>query len=243
MTIECCKNELSLLTEKAKTLKTIPKTLIFLCLLLAAHAQAALVTNGNFQSCDFTGWANYTDGMNHTDPNADFAIINNAGACQGQINIDVASGASAFYANTLSTEMDFTSGSNAHLWLSFDWLFSGFDDGSSLADVFFVNFTNNLGDITGADASPGFLLGPTSTYGAGTYSVMLDNRFINQSGWFLDFNLEGGFTPDSFSSTLLIDNVTLRSIPTNVPVPPMLALILLGAAALFKRSKQSNRTI
>ena len=241
--ITCCANALTILTKKAETLKTTPKILTLLCLLLTTSAQAALVTNGDFQSCDFAGWDNYTDGVRHTSPNTDFAIVNNAGACQAKVSIDVASGASAFFANTLSTEIDFTAASNAQLWLSFDWVFSGFDDGSNLADVFFVNFTNSLGDITGADANPGFLFEPTSTYGAGTYSMMLDNRFINQSGWFLDFNLEGGFTPDSFSSTLLIDNVALRSAPTNVPGPPMSALLLLGAAALFTRHKQSIRTI
>lgn len=230
-------------TQRGRPLKTTSKILTLLCLLLATSAQAALVTNGDFQRCDFTDWERYTDGVSHTSPSADFAIVNNAGACQGEVSIDLASGASAFFANTLSTKMDFTAQSNAQLWLSFEWLFSGLDDGSDLADVFFVNFTNNLGDITGADASPGFLLGSTSTYGSGTYSIMLDNSFINQSGWYLDFNLEGGFTPDSFSSTLLIDNVALRSVPTNVTAPPMVALILLGATALFIRRKQSNRTI
>jgi hypothetical protein len=172
----------------------------------------------------------------------DFNIISNAGDCQAEINIDFNNGASAVFANTLSTELDLSVAANSQLWLSFDWDFSGFDDGSDLADLFFVNFIDGLGNFTGADGSLGFLIDPTSAYGSGTFSMMLDSSFNNQSGWFLDFNLEAGYTPDSYSSTLIIDNVTLLAIPIDVPAPPMTALLLLGTAALFSRRKQSNRT-
>lgn len=223
-------------------MKTTSKIFTLFCLLLASGAHANLLTNGGFQSCNFSGWETYTDGPINTVRDGDFNIINNAGDCQAEINIDLNNGATASFANTLSTALNLSAAANTQLWLSFDWDFAGFDDGSDLADVFFVNFTDNGGNMTGADGTPGFLIDPTSTYGSGSYSMMLDSSFNNQSGWFLDFNLEGGFNLDSFSSTLLIDNVTLLAIPTDVPAPPMTALLLLGTAALFSRRKQSNRT-
>ncbi|MFT7314222.1 MAG: hypothetical protein ACI9J5_002364 [Paraglaciecola sp.] len=219
-------------------MKTTPKILTLLCLLIASGTQATLVTNGDFQRCDFNGWDRYTDGVSNTASGDDFTIVNNGGDCQAKVNIDDLNGASAFYANTLSTQLDLSTAANTQLWLSFDWDFAGFDDGSNTADQFFVNVTDSTGTMTGADATPGFLIAPTTTYGAGTFFVMLDNRFNNQPGWFLDFNLEGGYTSDSFSSTLLIDNVALTSLPTDVPGPPMAALLLLGGAALYTRRKQ-----
>jgi len=229
------------LTTKALIVKTAPKILTLLCLLLASGAHGTLLSNGAFQSCNFSGWETYTDGVSNTTRDGDFNIINNAGECQAEINIDFNNGATAFSANTLSTELNLSAAADTQLWLSFDWDFAGFDDGSDSADWFFVNFINDLGEMVGTDGSLGFVIDPTSTYGAGSFSMMLDSKVNNQSGWFLDFNLEGGFNPDSFSSTLLIDNVTLLAIPTDVPAPPMTALLLLGTAALFSRRKPSNR--
>ena len=223
-------------------MKITSKILTLLCLLLASGAHATLLTNGAFQSCNFSGWDTYTDGVSNNVPAGDFNIINNGGNCQSEINIDFSNGASAFFANTLSTDLNLTVAANTQLWLSFDWDFSGFDDGSDSADRFFVNFIDGLGNITGADGNLGFLIDPTSAYGAGTFSMMLDSSLNNQSGWFLDFNLEAGFNPDSFSSALLIDNVVLTAMPTDVPAPPITALLLLGTAALFWRRKQTNRT-
>lgn len=222
-------------------MKTAPKILTLLSLLFAFGANATLLTNGAFQSCNYNGWDTYTDGVTNAVRDGDFNIINNAGDCQAEINIDVNNGATAVFANTLSTELDLSVAAGSQLWLSFDWDFSGFDDASDLADLFFVNFIDDSGNITGADGTLGFLIEPTSLYSAGTFSVMLDSSFHNQTGWFLDFNLEAGYTPDSYSSTLLIDNVTLTGIPTEVPAPPMSALLLLSTAALFSRRAQSNR--
>lgn len=213
-----------------------------MCLLIATNAQANLIANGGFQSCNFSGWDTYTDGTVNTVQNGDFNIINNAGECQAEINIDFNNGATAFAANTLSTALDLTAAANSQLWLSFDWDFSGFDNESGDADWFFVNFINDLGEMVGADGELGFLIDPSSAYGAGTFSMMLDSSINNQAGWFLDFNLEGGVTGDSFSSTLLIDNITLTAIPTDVPTPPLTVLLLLGTAALFTRRSQSIRT-
>ncbi|MBU3001959.1 hypothetical protein [Paraglaciecola arctica] len=223
-------------------MKTVAKILTTMCLLIATNAQANLIANGGFQSCNFSGWDTYTDGTVNTEQNGDFNIINNAGECQAEINIDFNNGATAFEANTLSAALDLTATANSQLWLSFDWDFSGFDNESVDADWFFVNFINDLGEMVGPDGELGFLIDPTSAYGAGTFSMMLDSSMNNQTGWFLDFNLEGGFTADSFSSTLLIDNITLTAIPHDVPAPPLTALLLLSTAALFTRRAQSNRT-
>jgi hypothetical protein len=222
--------------------KTAPKFLSLLCLLFVSGAQANLLTNGGFQSCNFSGWDTYTDGISNTLHDGDFNIINNAGDCQAEINIDLTTGASAEYANTLSSELDLSVAANSQLWLSFDWDFSGRDDETIDADWFFVYLTDDFINMTGADGTLGFLIEPTNTHGTGTYSMKLDSSFNNQSGWFLDFTLEGGFNADSFSSNLLIDNVTLIAIPTDVPAPPMTALILLSTAALYSRRTQSNRT-
>jgi hypothetical protein len=230
------------LTIKALKLKTTSKILILFCLLIASGAHATLLTNGAFQSCNFSGWDTYTDGFSNTVPTGDFNIMNNGSDCQAEINIDVFNGASAFFANTLSTELNLGAAANTQLLLSFDWDFAGFDDETINADRFFVNFIDDLGNMTGADGGLSYLIDPSTSYGSGTFSMMLDSSLNNQSGWFLDFTLEGGFNLDSFSSTLLIDNVALMAIPIDVSAPPMTALLLLGTAALFSRRKQTNRT-
>jgi len=227
---------------KALIVKNAAKILTTMCLLIATSAQANLIANGGFQTCNFSGWDTYIDGAVNTVQTGDFNIIDTAGECQAEINIDSSNGASVIDTNTLSTELDLTAAANSQLWLSFDWDFAGFDDESVDADWFFVNFINDLGDMVGADGDLGFLIDPASSYGNGTFSMMLDSSLNNQSGWFLDFNVQGGFTPDSFSSRLLIDNVSLTAIANDVPTPPMTALLLLSTAALFSRRKLSNRT-
>lgn len=209
-----------------------------MCFLIATSAQANLIANGGFQTCNFSDWDTYTTGIS----GGGFNIIDNTGECQAEINLDNYIDFNDPLINTLSTELDLTAAANSQLWLSFDWDFAGFDDESIDADWFFVNFINDLGDMVDADGDFGFLIDPASAYGNGTFSMMLDSSLNNQSGWFLDFNVEGGFTPDSFSSRLLIDNVALIAIPTEVLTPPMTALLLLSTAVLFSRRKLSNRT-
>ena len=91
-------------------------TLLTLCLASSSTFGAAIV-NGNFSSCDYSGWSKDTDGFGDVSTGNDFSIINNAGDCSASINVDHFDPAGnimgiavdeAFFANTLYQELDLT---------------------------------------------------------------------------------------------------------------------------------------
>ncbi|WP_416307871.1 PEP-CTERM sorting domain-containing protein [Neptunicella sp. SCSIO 80796] len=221
-------------------MKATTKILACLCIFASSLSHAAVIANGDFQSCNFNGWQKDTDGNGDPGSTNDFNMLNNAGECQAEISLDFTRGASAFVANSLFTELDLTVAADQQLQLSFDWDFSGFDDQTISADLFSVILTNDLNFPTAADGNPGFLIDSTAIYASGSFSAMLDSSFNNQSGWFLNFILEGGFNPGSFSSSLLIDNVALTVVSNDVPEPPVTAMLLLGFTALIARRRSSN---
>ena len=202
-------------------------------LLFNANVYSGVINNGDFQSCDFQHWQKDTDSTGDPGATGDFSINNNAGDCSAVISVDLLDGASAFSANTLFTALDLSVASG-DLQLSFDWDFSGLDDGSLFADNFFVSLGNGTGNLFNANGEHGHLIEASSNYGAGSFSVLLDSSFYNQSNWTLDFSVQGGWNANtSLSSKLNINNVSLTSVVTSVPEPGTLIILLIAIAGLI----------
>lgn len=209
--------------------------------LLSCTTHAAMISNGDFQTCDLSGWQTDTDGAGDPGATGDFTVRNNAGECAAQISTDIANGASLFAANTLSTELDLSADMTDMLLLSFDWEFNGLDDESIDADVFSV-FLFDGTDTFGIDGLFGNIIDPTSLYGANSFSAYLDSSFINQTGLSLEFQVQPGFNLlSSFSSTLTIDNVSLTAVSATVPEPASVMLFAAGIAGLLCRKPRPTR--
>jgi hypothetical protein len=210
-------------------------------LLFSVNAYSGIINkigNGDFQRCDLQDWQKDTDSSGDPGTTGDFSINNNAGNCSAVISVDISDGATAFNANTLFTGLDLTVASG-ELQLSFDWNFSGFDDGSFLADSFFVSLSDGTGNLFNANGELGHLIEASSIYDLGSFSVLLDSSFYNQTNWTLDFTVQGGFNATSVSSKLGIDNVSLASVATSVPEPSTLIMLFI-AMVLFISQQRHN---
>lgn len=218
-------------------MKTTQVLMAVFVLLIGNSASAGLIANGDFQSCDFQHWQKDTDSLGDPGNTGDFSIDNDSGNCSAVINVDITNGATAFNANTLFTALDFTLDQGVFA-LSFDWEFSGADDETLFADSFFVGLSNNTGNLFDANGEHGYLIAPTSTYGSGSFSVVLDNSFNNQNNWLLDFSVQGGWnTTSSLTSKLMLDNVMLTPIATSVPEPTSLVMFISAIAGLFTQRR------
>jgi len=217
-------------------------------LLTTAPATAVSLTNGDFETGDFFGWSLDTDGF--PGGPADFSVVGSPGNFAGRIEADYwdVPGNTAtiplndvFFANTLYQGLDTTAAPGSTVELSFDWTFDGQDGDPLAGEIFSVGLNDGLGNYFGADGGFGFLIDPTTTYGAGHFAAQLDPAtYLNVPGWSLDVQLEVGvdpntFEPNGFGSFVQIDNVALNAqtpTPPAVPEPSTLALLALGLAAM-----------
>ena len=209
-----------------KSSMAIKSIIASIIILLSTHASANLIINGGFQNCSLTDWSLDTDGLGQPTDTSDFSVLDSAGQCSAnlgmsnleQLLLNDPSGLSGF-ANTLSTILDLSGVADSQILdLSFDWIFSGGDLQDPLSDFLSVSLTNGVELDT---------LFTQFEYGIGTYRTQIDTRY---DGWALDFTLNSGFNPDSFSSFLTLDNVSLQA--ATVPEPHALLLLLLGTGVL-----------
>jgi hypothetical protein len=215
-------------------------SLRFPALLFAAALAPSLVQagfmNGDFETGDFTGWSQDTDGNGAPVPlSPDFLVVspglsgsNNAArllADYWSAPGDTGSTplAQVIFSNTLFQAMDTTVSPGFELLLSFDWEFGGQEPGAPDEDVVIGLFDGT--DFFDADGNLGFLLSATS-YGSGTFSGVLAPSYNNAAGFSLDFQLNAGF--NGYGSYLLVDNVSI----TQQQVVPVPATALLLAPAL-----------
>lgn len=217
-------------------MKPLLATLI-LSLGLSGVSQAALITNGDFQTCDLSGWQRDTDGFGDPGATADFSIVNNVGQCAAQLRVDDGATASAFFANSLFQELDLSAAADEILTLKFDWDFQGTDGDPLFGDFFSVFLSDGGVSPLGADGLPGYLIAPVSDYGTGQFSMLLDASIYNIAGLSLNFVLEDAISPtqDILFSTLTIDNAMISVERTSVNAPATLSLSLLALALLARR--------
>lgn len=210
-------------------------------LTMTTMSHAAMITNGDFQTCDFTGWNLDTDGLGDPGPTNDFAIEDIGGACRAQLNVDDGATTSVFFANTLSTLLDLSANPGESILLSFDWVFSGTDGDPDFGDFFSVFLDNGVDNPLDENGEAGFLIPATSGYGGGSFSVELGSNLNNLTGWSLNFVLEDAVNPlGFFNSTLAIDNVSLTAGASAVSEPQAAVLILLGFLGITLRRRNQK---
>jgi len=214
-------------------------------LLTPLESMANLINNGDFETGDYSGWSIDTDGFPGN--SSDFMIDpSRSSNYQARIEADYfgtpgdfnsAPLNNVFFANTLYQSVDLSASAKQNLVLSFDWELRG--EEAVTDELFKVGLGDGSGNYYGADGSLGFLLDQAS-YGFGSYTATLDNSFINQTGWTLEFQLAlSGY--DGFGSFVNIDNVSLEAVdkPRVMPVPAAVWLFASGLMGLI--GIRSNR--
>jgi hypothetical protein len=207
-------------------------------LCISGLSHGAAITNGDFQTCDFSGWQKDTDGFGDLGATPDFSVINDSGQCSARLYVDDVNTASAEFANTLFTDLDLSASAGEVLTLSFDWRFEGSDGEADIGDYFAVFLGNGTGNSFDAEGALGYLIAPVSTYGTGQFSIDLDAGLYNMLGWTLEFQLGDAFSPteDILFSSLTIDNVQLKASSILVNAPASLALLLLATVYARRRA-------
>jgi hypothetical protein len=230
-------------------------------LLFSVSTSANLINNGDFSSCDFSGWTKDTDGFGEVSAGNDFEVLDNGKVCSAVINVDYFETAGddfstplseAFFANTLFQELNFTGSAGSSFELTIDVSSSSESDSNNssfLADYFLIGLNDGTGNYFDENGDSGFLVDPTDINGlfTNTYTFTIDSSFLNQTGWFLDFQLNLGFDgftglTDGFGSSLFVNEVSLVAIPdeaNEVNAPATIYLLSLFIA-VFLRKKTHN---
>lgn len=220
--------------------------------IISAQVSAAMITNGNFSSCDFSGWQKDTDGFGDVSNGTDFQIRDTGTSCQGVINVDHFDPPGdlfgtaldeVFFANTLFQTLDLSAASSSTLQLDISFSVESeitSQDPAFVADYFLIGLFDGMGNYVDETGNLGFLVGPTDINGAMSQSLSfeLDPSFFNQTNWSLDFQMNVGVDdfglPDAFGSSFILESVSLSEIvnPTEVPEPFSLGLLALGLLGL-----------
>jgi hypothetical protein len=229
-------------------------------LLVSANASANLISNGDFSTCDFTGWEKDTDGFGDVSFGNDFQMEPvGSSECRASINVDYFDPAGdpfgapiseAFFANTLFQELDFTGSAGSSFELTIEYEVRSESDSSDpffIADYFLFGLNDGTGSYFNENGNLGFLVGPTDIDGSfrDLVTFTIDTSFLNQTGWFLDFQVNLGWDfqtgfSDAFGSTLFINDVSMTEIlaPTqDVPEPSTIAIFMLSILGIINRKK------
>jgi len=205
-------------------------TMLLFCS-FAAVSHGAAITNGDFATCDYTGWNTLIDFDPDTGTSSDFEIT--SGNCAAKMNVDSID-TFAIFGNELSQQLDLSNPSSSPLKLSFDiTVDSEFNSNDTffVADYFVIALFNT-------ETSDFRNLFEGSIDGAASYSrsYFLDSSLFNSSDWSLVFQLNLDFDSsgdtDFGASSMTIDNVTLNA----VNAPSMLLLVLASMILVFRRS-------
>ena len=217
---------------------------------MTSQVMATAIINGDFATCDYTGWQTDTDGG--LSASNDFTIVGSSPTCAASINVDYQD-TEAFFANTLYQQLDFTAASNSTFMLTMDFMvdseLSSLDP-DFIADYFIVALFHELDGFFDHTYNPGFLVADTDINGSDSYSLSfnLANDFVNKTGWSLDFQLNLG--ADSFDDTdfggssLIINNVSLTEVPSQaVSAPGTISVFALGLLGLMLRRRSGAMTL
>lgn len=208
--------------------------------LFASQSYGAAIQNGDFGSCDFTGWEQFSD--TSTIAPGDFSINNNAGDCSAVITAD---GSDAFV-NILYQELDLTVADGSEIVLNLDFGVDSELTGQAplSADYFAVYLHDGLGGFFDHTGNLGAMFDGIDMNGAASFveEFVLDSSFNNAAGWFLEFQVVSNFDFAPAFLTLNSASLSERAIGANpVSAPSMLALLVLFASMVqVRRSYQSD---
>lgn len=227
--------------------------------LASSNTFAAVITNGDFSSCDYSGWNKDTDGFGDVSAGNDFSVLNNGTQCSAQINVDHFSPAGdftgtaideAFFANTLFQELDFSAATDSTFSLEIDFSVDSelaSVDPSFIADYFVIGLNDGTGNYYDGAGELGFLYEPTDIDGAfnQVLTFELDNSFANQTGWFLDFQLNIGIDDfgfsDAFGSSFALNSAFLTEVENttvSASAPATFGLLSLSLIGMFTQRKR-----
>ena len=220
-------------------------TLLTLCL-ASSNSFGGAIVNGDFASCDYSGWQKTVD----FDPDAglgnDFSMANNGSTCRAEINIDHFSSPGdslspyidyALFSNSLSQELDLTAAADSTFVLEFDFSVDSESGLGFIADYFLIGLSDGVDLFDGDGLLGNFHEADIDGFLDYSLTVELDNSFANQSGWFLDFQLLSTF--DGYGSTFSLNSVSLTEVNHVVPEPAALSLLSLGLLGMYIRKKRA----
>ena len=223
------------------------RKLVYLTLACCISSQslATAIVNGDFSSCDYSGWQTDTDGGVSTAN--DFTIVGSSPTCAASINVDYQD-TEAFIANTLYQQLDFSAASDSTFLLTMDFMVDS--EFSSLvpdfiADYFAIGLVDGDGKFHDESGGLGFLAaGIIDGVESFNLSFELDNTFVNKTGWTLDFQLLLGADDDGFTdfggSSLILNDVSLKEVRQQaVPAPATISFFAIGLIGLLLRQKTS----
>lgn len=212
-------------------------TMLLLCS-VAAISHSAAITNGDFASCDYTGWNKLIDFDPDTGTSSDFEIT--SGDCAAKMNVD-SQDTLAYLGNELSQTLDLSNSSSSPLQLSFDiTVDSEFNSNDTffVADYFVIALYDSVTELFYDETGGLGSLFEGDIDGAASYSksFFLDASSFDSGDWSLVFQLNLGAddneVTDFGASSMTIDNVTLNAVNT----PSMLLLVLASMTLVFRRS-------
>ncbi|GAA0370723.1 hypothetical protein GCM10009092_38790 [Bowmanella denitrificans] len=212
------------------------RLIMLLGILASPQSLAALINNGDFASCDLSGWQTDTDGA--SGGANDFSIEGSAPNCSAGIHVDAAN-TDVFFANTLYQALDFTGMGLLKLSLDFsvDSELTSQDNGF-VADYFAIGLGDGSGALFDQFGLPGSLSLPTDINGAADFSLswLIDASLLSQPNWTLEFQVLVGADSNGFTdlgrSSLLVHQVSLEALSNQVPEPVSLILMLAGLLLL-----------
>lgn len=227
-------------------------------ILLSTNPQATTITNGEFSTCNFSGWNKDTDGLGDVSAGNDFYIDGASPVCRAAIEIDSFDSPGdffspflddAWFSNTLFQELDLSGNVNSALKLTIEFAVATQGNAFNpffVPDYFFIGLNDGLGNYYNQAGELGFIVDPSDIIAplSNTITFELDSSFINEPGWYLDFQLSVGIDDfgmsDAFGSTLYINNVSLIDTQSHdVPEPSTLALIGVAFFGLLGRKKKT----
>jgi hypothetical protein len=217
-------------------MKTLKYAALIVGCVSASQLQAAAISNGDFASCDYTGWQQESDFAAPIGGSNDFSIAGSAPDCSAVMNVDFGGADDAFFYTALFQELDLSAATDSSFLLTLDFdvdsALTSLDTGF-VADYFAVGLSDGLGNFT-----PG-LLESDDIDGLFSYnlSFLLDSSYASQTGVFVEFQLAlgadaGGLT-DFSGSSLIVNNVALVEVSVpQVPEPASMAIFAIGLAGL-----------
>ena len=200
-------------------------------------AHGAMITNGDFADCTLNGWS--TDSDLTAGSSSEITVENDGGTCYAQITIDNTEA----FANILYQELDLTAASGSEVWLDLSFAVNSelTDQDPGTADYFSVYLNDGMGNFYDNTLAFGGMYDFVDINGEATYtqSFLLDESIYNESGWFLEFQLNSNF--DVSPSSFQLFSAALREEVSDVSAPGTFPLMLLSAAGIIAMRQRKNK--